>query len=99
MVVVELSVPTGFAPVIETQTALMDADSTIRRYEVGSRMVVLYIGELPTHQLFRMDFGARALYQVKASAVTSRVCSYYSPDWRAETLSESINVDGTQADR
>ena len=48
MVAVELSVPTGFAPVIETQTALMYGDSTIIRYEVGSRMVVLYIGEVPT---------------------------------------------------
>ncbi len=48
MVAVELSVPTGFAPVIETQKALMYGDSTIIRYEVGSRMVVLYIGELPT---------------------------------------------------
>ena len=38
------------------------------------------------------SFDVRAMYPVKAKGVSSQAYSYYKPDIKGETLSESITV-------
>jgi len=37
-------------------------------------------------------FKARALYPVRAQAVTSQAFSYYRPEWKGESLGGAVEV-------
>ena len=93
MVVLDVSIPTGFAPVTETVRALVEEDPRIKRYEVAGRKVILYIEDLLPNRPMRMQFDVVALYPVRAQPVVSQVYSYYTPGWKGESLSRSITVD------
>ena len=92
MVVLDVSVPTGFAPVAETIEALVESNPKVKRYDIAGRKVILYIEYLPPNESLRLEFDALALYPVKAQPVTSQVYSYYNPQWRGETLGQSVTV-------
>ena len=93
MVVLDVSIPTGFAPVTETVKALVEEDPRIKRYEVAGRKVILYIEDLLPNRPMRMQFDAVALYPVRAQPVVSQVYSYYTPGWKGESLGRSVTVD------
>ena len=93
MVVLDVSIPTGFAPVTETVKALVEEDPRIKRYEVSGRKVILYIEDLLPNRPMRMQFEAVALYPVRAQPVVSQVYSYYTPGWKGESLGRSVTVD------
>ena len=93
MVVLDVSIPTGFAPVAETVKALVEEDPRIKRYEVAGRKVILYIEDLLPDRPMRMQFEAVALYPVRAQPVVSQVYSYYTPGWKGESLGRSVTVD------
>ena len=93
MVVLDVSIPTGFAPVTETVRALVEEDPRIKRYEVAGRKVILYIEDLLPNRPMRMQFDAVALYPVRAQPVVSQVYSYYTPGWKGESLGRSVTVD------
>lgn len=93
MVVLDVSIPTGFAPVAETVKALVDEDPRIKRYELAGRKVILYIEDLLPNRPMRMQFEAVALYPVRAQPVVSQVYSYYTPEWKGESLGRSVTVD------
>ena len=93
MVVLDVSIPTGFAPVTETVRALVEEDLRIKRYEVAGRKVILYIEDLLPNRPMRMQFDAVALYPVRAQPVVSQVYSYYTPGWKGASLSRSVTVD------
>ena len=92
MVVLDVSIPTGFAPVAETVKALVDEDPRIKRYEVAGRKVILYIEDLLPNRPMRMQFEAVALYPVRAQPVVSQVYSYYTPEWKGESLGRSVTI-------
>ena len=92
MVVVDVSIPTGFAPVTETVHALVEEHPKLKRYEVAGRKVVLYIEDMRPDESISLKFKAVALHPVQAQPVTSQVYSYYSPHWRAQTLGQSVAV-------
>ncbi len=92
MVVVDVSIPTGFAPVTETLDALVEENHKLKRYEVAGRKVVLYIEDMQPNESIALEFEAVALHPVQAQPVTSQVYSYYSPHWRAQTLGQSVAV-------
>ena len=92
MVVLDVSIPTGFAPVTGTVEALVDEDPRIKRHEVAGRKVILYIEDLLPNRPMRMQFKAVALYPVRAQPVVSQVYSYYTPDWKGESLGRSVTV-------
>ena len=92
MVVLDVSIPTGFAPVTETVKALVDEDPRIKRYEVAGRKVILYIEGLLPNRPMRMQFEAVALYPVRAQPVVSQVYSYYTPEWKGESLGRRVTV-------
>ena len=92
MVVIDVSVPTGFAPVIETVQRVVDENPNVKRFDIAGRKVILYIEDLAPNESVSFEFEAVALYPVKAQPVTSQVYSYYNPHWRGETLGESVTV-------
>ncbi len=96
MVVLDIAVPTGFSPVIETVEALVSDSPKIKRYDVAGRKVVFYIEDMIPNETVEVQFDARALHPIRAQPVTSEVYSYYNPQWRAESLGESVTVEENQ---
>ena len=92
MVVLDVAIPTGFAPVTETVEMLVNDYARVKRYEVAGRKVILYLEDLSPGEELELRFDARARYPVRAQPVTSRAYSYYTPHWRAETLGTSVTV-------
>ena len=93
MVVLDISVPTGFAPAMETIEALVEGSPKVKRYDIAGRKVVLYVEDMLPGEGLSLEFEAVALYPVKAQPVASRVYSYYNPHWRGETLGRSVTVE------
>ena len=92
MVVIDVAVPTGFAPVTETVQQIVDENPKVKRFDIAGRKVILYIEDMIPNESVRLQFDAIALYPVKAQPVTSQVYSYYNPQWRGEVLGKSVVV-------
>ena len=92
MVVVDVAVPTGFAPVAETLENALKAQPKIKRYDVAGRKVIVYIEDMAPGDQVSFTFQARALYPVKAQAVASQAYSYYRPEWKGESLGGAMEV-------
>jgi CD109 antigen len=92
MVVLDVSVPTGFSPVTESIAAVIEGNQNIKRYEIAGRKVIFYIEDMQPGDKVSFSFDVRALYPVTAKGVSSQAYSYYNPDIKAETLSEGIVV-------
>ncbi|MDD5082336.1 MAG: alpha-2-macroglobulin family protein [Dehalococcoidales bacterium] len=92
MVVLDVSVPTGFAPVTESIAAVANKDARIKRYEIAGRKVIFYTENMQPGERIAFTFSVKALYPVKAKGVSSQVYSYYKPEIRGETLSRDVTV-------
>ena len=92
MTVLDVAVPTGFAPVDETVLALVADMPQVKRREIVGRKVIFYIEDLPPDEQLVLQFQARSQYPVRAQAVTSQIYSYYTPNWRSETLGGAVVV-------
>jgi len=92
MVVLDVSVPTGFSPVTESIDKVIAGNDNIKRYEIAGRKVIFYIEDMQPGDKVSFSFDVRALYPVTAKGVSSQAYSYYNPDIKAETLSEGIVV-------
>ncbi|OFW57221.1 MAG: hypothetical protein A2133_06865 [Actinobacteria bacterium RBG_16_64_13] len=91
MVVLDVSVPTGFAAVEDSLAKLLEQPN-IKRYDVAGRKVIVYIEDMNPGDTVSFSFKALALYPVRGKGGASVVYSYYTPDWRGETLSAALNV-------
>jgi len=92
MIVLDVSIPTGFAPVIDSIIAITQKLPNIKRYEIAGRKVIFYVENMKPGQQITFDFKVKALYPVKAKGVTSTAYSYYKPDIKGETLGEAVTV-------
>jgi len=92
MIVLDISIPTGFAPVVDTIAQVIEQDARMKRYEVAGRKVIFYIENMFPNDTVSFSFDAQALYPVKAKGVTSEVYSYYQPELRGETLGQEVTV-------
>ena len=92
MVVVDVAVPTGFAPEAESVEAAVKKTPKMKRFEMAGRKVVFYIEDMMPEEEIRFSFQARALYPVKAQAVTSQVYAYYRPELKGESLGGALRV-------
>lgn len=92
MVVLDVSIPTGFAPVDATLDALIANDPLLKRWEPAGRKVIFYIDDIQPGQTLTLEFQARALYPVRAEPVASRVYAYYKPGWAGESLGRKVVV-------
>ena len=92
MVVLELSLPTGFLPARETVEALLLKHPEIKRQDTGLQGVVLYLDELRPQQRLHLEFQATALHPTRAQPALSRVYLYYEPNQSAEALGPAVTV-------
>jgi CD109 antigen len=93
MVVLDISVPTGFAPVVESIDKVLDREERVMRYDIGGRKVIFYIENMLAGERISFSFNIQARFPVRAEGVTSRVFSYYKPEISGETLSEEVVVE------
>ncbi|HVC32044.1 MAG TPA: alpha-2-macroglobulin family protein [Chloroflexota bacterium] len=92
MVVLDVSVPTGFAADAASLDAAVKAQPKLKRYDLAGRKVILYIENMLPNDELTVSFQAKALYPVRAKASPSQVYSYYRPDWKGESLGGAIEV-------
>jgi CD109 antigen len=92
MIVVDVSVPTGFEPVNDSITAITKKMPNIKRYDIAGRKVIFYVNDMKPGDKIAFDFQVKALYPVKAKGVTSTAYSYYKPDIKGETLGAAVTV-------
>jgi len=92
MTVLDISIPTGFAPVTESIEALVAKEDKMKRYDVAGRKVIFYIEDMLPGDTLDFSFQARAMYPVRAKGVASKAYSYYQPEISGETLSSDIVV-------
>jgi CD109 antigen len=93
MVILDVSVPTGFSAVGDSLDRLVQDSSKVKRFEVSGRKVILYIEDMAPGEKLSFQFQAQALYPVKAKAVTSQAYSYYTPEWSGESQSVDVVVE------
>ena len=94
MVVLDVSVPTGFVPVEESLADVVEQEQQIKRYEVAGRKVIFYIENMFPGDSISFRFTVQAMYPVKAKGVSSQAYSYYQPEIRVETLGPEVFVSG-----
>ena len=92
MIVVDVSVPTGFDPVRDSIIAITYQMPNIKRYDIAGRKVIFYVENMQPGQQIAFNFQVKALYPVKAKGVTSTAYSYYTPDIKGETLGPAVTV-------
>ncbi|MDI7276887.1 MAG: alpha-2-macroglobulin family protein, partial [Anaerolineae bacterium] len=95
MVVLDIAVPTGFSPEAETIDEVVERLAKIKRYEMAGRKVVFYIEDMMPNEEIHFSFQARALYPVRALAVTSVAYAYYKPELKGESLGGAVVVFGS----
>jgi CD109 antigen len=93
MVVLDISLPTGFTPVMESIASITEREEKIKRYETAGRKVIFYIENMLPGESLSFSFKVQAIFPVKAKGVTSLAYSYYQPDIRGETLGEEVTVN------
>jgi CD109 antigen len=92
MIVLDVSVPTGFAPVTDSIVAVTEKLGNIKRYDIAGRKVIFYVENMKPGQRITFDFQVRAQYPVKAKGVLSTAYSYYRPDIKGEILGDEVTV-------
>jgi len=92
MTVLDIAMPTGFAPVAESIDALLAENPKLKRWDQAGRKVIFYIENLAPNEELTLTFEAQALYPVKAEPVTSLAYAYYRPEWRGESLGSRVIV-------
>lgn len=93
MVVLDVAVPTGFAPETASIEALARRTPKLKRWDIAGRKVIFYIEEMEPDESLTLTFQARALYPVRAQAVASHAYAYYRPEWRGESLGGKVVVN------
>jgi CD109 antigen len=91
MVVLDVSVPTGFSPESSTLDALREVPK-IKRVDVAGRKVIVYIEDMAPGEEVSFGFQVRASYPVRAKGGASLAYSYYTPEWKGETLGADMVV-------
>ena len=92
MTVLDVSVPTGFAPLRESIAGAIEKEGRIKRYDIAGRKVIFYIENLLAGDRLSFSFQVKAMYPVSAKGVSSRAYSYYKPEISGETLSRDMVV-------
>ncbi len=92
MVVLDISVPTGFTPVTDSLDSVLKEEDKIKRYEIAGRKVIFYIENMLNGEVIAFMFKIMAMYPVKAKGVASQAYSYYKPEMKGETLGKEMVV-------
>jgi CD109 antigen len=92
MIVLDVSIPTGFEAVTDSIIAVTGRMANIKRYDIAGRKVIFYVENMKPGETISFDFQVSALYPVKAKGVTSTAYSYYKPDIKGESLGTAVTV-------
>ncbi len=92
MSVLDISVPTGFAPLRDSLEEAMSQNKKIKRFEIAGRKVIFYLDVLKPNESLSLSFKVKALYPVKAKGVVSTAYSYYKPDMKGENLGRDMVI-------
>lgn len=92
MLLLDVGVPTGFAPVNASLTALMEA-GLIKRYEVAGRKIILYIENMNSGQDVTLAYQLVARFPVRALTPDSYAYCYYKPEIRDEVKGHEITIE------
>ena len=95
MVMLELPVPPGFAPLTDALQAMQN-DGKIAKFTVEPRKIVVYLRELQRDQPLEVKYRLQALQPVKALSQGARVWEYYSPEREAKTAPVVLTVRETR---
>jgi hypothetical protein len=91
MVMLDLPVPAGFAPVAEDFAALVK-DGSIARFQVRPRQVLVYLRNLAPDRPLELMYRLRATMPVKVAAPGARVYEYYDPDREGRSPGARLTV-------
>jgi len=91
MMIVDVGVPTGFAPVQESLDALVEAKK-VSKVEVAGRKVIFYVDGLTSGEQRTFTFQVKARFPVRAVIPDSKAYLYYEPEVRAEAAGKNITV-------
>jgi CD109 antigen len=94
MVVLDISIPTGFTAVTETLEEIIEEREKIKRYDIAGRKVIFFIENMLPYEKLSFNFKVKALYPVKAKGTASQAYSYYNPKMKGETLGKEMTVLG-----
>ena len=82
MVIADIGVPTGFAAVGSSLSALVD-EGVVSRVDLAGRKVVFYLDALRRLEPVEFTFRMKALYPVRSEGPVSRVYEYYDVEVQA----------------
>jgi hypothetical protein len=91
MMIVDVGVPTGFAPVQESLDAIVE-DGTASKVEIAGRKVIFYLDGMESGEQRTFTFQVKARFPVRAIIPDSKAYLYYEPGIRAEAAGRGITV-------
>ena len=91
MIVLDVAIPTGFAPVEETLDALLSAEPQLKRWDLAGRKVIFYIEDMEPGEELRSR-SQRAPSIQSGPTRRLQVYAYYKPQWRGESLGGRLVV-------
>ncbi len=92
MVLLDLPIPPGFTPDVDSFDALVTAGS-IAKYQLTPRSVIVYLRSLPAGETLSLAYRLRSTMPVKVTAAPAIVYEYYNPDRRAASGSAQLTVE------
>jgi CD109 antigen len=93
MTILDIAIPTGFAPVQSTLDEVVSS-GLATRIELAGRKAIFYIDDLERGEELEIGFSIMALFPVKAVGGTNRAYSYYKPEVRTEAAGALFEVSG-----
>jgi hypothetical protein len=91
MVMLDLPIPGGFAPVRDDFDALVKA-GTIAKYQVTARQVVVYLRGLEPGKPLKLTYHLKATMPVKVSVPAARVYEYYDPQKQGHSATAKLSA-------
>ncbi|MEX2666370.1 hypothetical protein [Candidatus Uabimicrobium amorphum] len=91
MVIIDLGIPPGFN-VDRGDFAELLGGNVIKRYSITPSQVTLYLGDVNPQDEIKFNYHLKAKYPLKAKTPKSTAYEYYSPDVRAESKPQLIEV-------
>jgi hypothetical protein len=95
MVMLDVPVPAGFAPILDDIEKLQE-QGVVAKFQVLPQSVLLYLRELPAGKPLEVKYKLRATMPVDLTASGARVYEYYDPDRHAQSAAARIKVKPAQ---
>jgi len=88
---VDLGVPPGFSPLTEDLETLVDR-GVIARYELTGRQILVYMTNVPSGQVYTLNYRLQARFPIQAQTPRSQAYDYYTPQKQDTEMPQRIIV-------